>query len=235
MLQSIEQLYGNKLGAADGEIGHVKDFYFDDETWAVRYVVAETGSWLTGRQVLIAPHAFGEFHQTGKLLFVNLRRAQIENSPTIELHKPVSRQFEEEYYRYYGWPSYWQGDGLWGMTGFPVVALPANIVSAPDSNTVRVRRKDAHLRSTRALKGYEIHAMNGTIGHVSDFMMDARTWAIGEFVVKIGHLLAAGEVEIPVNKIGRISYEDSAVHVNLTRNAIEQSPAHHWPPVGAEH
>src|SRR5208282_3139147 len=89
MLQRIKQLYGDKLGASDGEIGHVKDFYFDDQNWAVRYVIADTGSWLTGRQVLISPHAFGGLHQSGKLLRVNLTRKQIEGSPPIELHKPV--------------------------------------------------------------------------------------------------------------------------------------------------
>src|ERR1700729_3565539 len=102
MLQSLKQLYGNKFGAFDGEIGQVKDFYFDDQNWAVRYVVADTGSWLPGRQVLISPRAFGSFDQAGKILAVTLTRKQIENSPSIETHKPVSRQYEEEYHRYYG-------------------------------------------------------------------------------------------------------------------------------------
>ena len=115
MLRSVKQLYGDKLGALDGEIGHVKDFYFDDQSWAVRYLVADTGSWLSGRKVLISPHALGSFEQAGKVLRVNLTRKQIENSPPIESHKPVSRQYEEDYYRYYGWPYYWQGDGLWGL------------------------------------------------------------------------------------------------------------------------
>ena len=76
----------------------MKDFYFDDQSWAVRYVVADTGSWLSGRQVLLSPHSFGNFHQAGKILTVNLTRKQIESSPVIESHKPVSRQYEEEYY-----------------------------------------------------------------------------------------------------------------------------------------
>ena len=80
MLRSIKQLYGDKLGASDGEIGHVKDFYFDDQNWAVRYVVADTGSWLPGRLVLISPHAFGNLDQTGNVLRVNLTRKQIENA-----------------------------------------------------------------------------------------------------------------------------------------------------------
>ena len=90
MLRSIKQLYRETLRASDGDIGHVKDFYFDDTNWAVRYVVADTGSWLSGRQVLLAPHAFGNLYQDGKVLLVNLTRKQIENSPSIETHKPVS-------------------------------------------------------------------------------------------------------------------------------------------------
>jgi hypothetical protein len=105
MLQSIKHLYRETLRASDGDIGHVKDFYFDDTNWAVRYVVADTGSWLSGRQVLLAPHAFGPLYQDGKILLVNLNRKQIENSPSIALHKPVSRQYEGEYYQYYGWPT----------------------------------------------------------------------------------------------------------------------------------
>ena len=53
MLQNIKNLYGDKLAALDGDIGHLKDFYFDDESWAIRYLVADTGSWLTGRLVLL--------------------------------------------------------------------------------------------------------------------------------------------------------------------------------------
>ena len=90
MIRSSHPLYNDQLGASDGEIGHVKDFYFDDQSWIVRYLVADTGSWLTGRQVLLSPHAISSLYQPGKLVLVNLTKQQIENSPSIELHKPVS-------------------------------------------------------------------------------------------------------------------------------------------------
>ena len=99
MLRSLGQLYGKKLGASDGDIGHVRDFYFNDQQWAIRYVVADTGSWLSGRLVLISPHVFENLHQNGDGLFVNLTRQQIENSPAIESHKPVSLQYQ----------AYWDG------------------------------------------------------------------------------------------------------------------------------
>jgi hypothetical protein len=228
MLQSIKQLYGNKLGATDGEIGQVNDFYFDDKSWTVRYVVADTGSWLPGRQVLISPRAFGNAHQTGKVLTVNLSRKQIEESPVISSHKTVSRQYEEEYHRYYGWPFYWEGGGLWGRNEFPILSAPPKTI--PHQEPVAANRKqetaDAHLRSAQAVNGYSIMASDGIIGHVCDFDMDDKSWAICQLGVKTGHRFTGKEVQIPVGKVDRISYEDSMVFVNLTKEAIEQSSAH---------
>ncbi len=223
MLRSLKALYGDKLGASDGDIGHVKDFYFDDQNWAIRYVVADTGTWLTGRQVLLSPHSLGRLDQAEKILRVNLTRQQIENSPSIDLHKPVSRQYEEEYYRYFGWPYYWRGEALWGMSGFPILELPPEplpsepaLASGPPA--------DAHLRSARAVTGYQLQAGDETIGHVCDFMMDAESWAIGQLVIKTGHRLSGNEVLIEVKNVDRISYEDSTVFAKLSAAAIEPSP-----------
>ncbi len=227
MLRSIKQLLGDKLGASDGDIGQVKDFYFDDQNWAVRYVVADTGSWLSGRQVLISPHSFGSFHPAGKILTVNLTKKQIENSPPIEAHKPVSRQYEEEYYQYYGWPGYWQGDGLWGMSGFPILSTPPKTPPHEKASAgLKHRSPDAHLRSTESVNGYHIAATDGTAGHICDFMMDEKSWAIGQIVVKTGHRFSGNEVLIPVRNVDKISYEKSTVFVNLTKTAVEHSSAH---------
>lgn len=235
MLRSIKQLYGDKLGASDGEIGQVKDFYFDDQNWAVRYLVADTGSWLPGRLVLISPHAFGSLDLAGNLLRVNLTRKQIEDSPSIESHKPVSRQYEEEYYRYYGWPFYWQGEALWGMSGFPILELPPKpLPGEPVPASARPPESaDAHLRSTQAVNGYHLQVSDGTVGHVCDFMMDAQSWAIRQLVIKTGHRFFGKEVQLPTRTVDRISYPDSTVYVNLTREAVEQSPAHQVSPFSA--
>ncbi len=227
MLRSMKQLYGNKLGATDGEIGHVKDFYFDDQNWAVRYLVADTGSWLTGRQVLISPHSLGLLDHQVTLLHVKLTRSQIENSPSIETHKPVSRQYEEEYYRYYDWPFYWQGDGIWGgVSGFPLLEpLPKQAArETPIAVFPKSTGPDVHLRSAQAVNGYHIQSSEGILGHVSDFMMNAQSWVIGQLVVRIGHRLSGKEVLIPTKGVDRISFEDSTVFVNLTKEAVEQNP-----------
>jgi hypothetical protein len=229
MLLSIEQLYGTRLGASDGDIGHVKDFYFDDHDWTVRYVVAETGNWLPGRQVLISPHAFGSIGKAGKFLPVNLTRKQIEDSPSIDKHKPVSRQYEEQYHQYYDWPFYWQGGGLWGgMRGFPGLKSPARpLPLEPARIAPQPKRPDANLRSTQAVNGYHLQASDVIIGHVCDFLMDDQSWAIDQLVVKVGHRFTGKEVRIPVGKVDRISYDDSTVFVSLTREAVEQSPEYH--------
>src|SRR5688572_30251387 len=153
MSHLITTLYGNRLGAKDDDIGHVKDIYFDDRHWHVRYVVADTGSWLSRRQVLLSPHAFGPLEQQEKLLLINLTRKQIEDSPPIDSHRPVSRQYEAEYFRYYGWPVYWVGDGFGGLGGFPgVIPVPAE--PKLDAHK-QAKSDDPHLRSTRAVTGYQ--------------------------------------------------------------------------------
>lgn len=235
MYRSIKQIYGDKLGASDGEIGQVKDFYFDDRNWAIRYLVVDTGTWLPGRQVLLSPHAVGRLDQAGKILRVNLTRKQIESSPSIATHKPVSRQYEEEYYRYFGWPYYWQGDGLWGISGVPILESPA-VANGSEPVTVSgplPEQVEPHLRSTQAVNGYHLRTTDKVLGHVCDFMVDAQSWVIGQLAIKTGHRLSGKELMIPTKMVDRISYEDSTVFLNVTAEAVEQSPQQELVPVPA--
>ncbi len=231
MLQNTKQLCGKKLGAIDGEIGHVKDFYFDDQTWTIRYLVVDTGSWLTGRQVLLTPHAFGT-HALGSHAFgiaaaaddvlrVKLTRKQIEDSPSIDAHRPISRQNEEDYYRYYGWPTYWQGGGVWGLWGMaPILPTPPPEVRPHHGHN---QRDDLHLRSTKAATGYAVHATDGEVGSVSGFMLDGASWQIREIAVETGHWYAGKAIYVGTKNITRISYDDSSVFVNLGKAGITQT------------
>jgi hypothetical protein len=228
MFRSTKQLYGDKLAALDGELGTVKDFYFDDQVWSVRYVVVETGKWLTSRQVLLSPRAFGDQYPNGKTIPVKLTRKQIEASPTLEWHKPVSRQFEDAYHRHYGWPSYWLSEVLSTTSGFPLVKPPAQAelnglgpAVAPDAEAA-----DAHLHSMQAVRGYHLHATDGTIGHITDFLMDDATWTVRQLIVKTGHRITGREVQVPTGKVDRISYKESTVFVNMLGEAVEQCPAY---------
>jgi hypothetical protein len=224
MLQNLKQLYDRKLGATDGEIGHVKDFYFDDTSWSIRYLVADTGSWLSGRQVLLSRHAFGTHAFTkpnvaAETLPVDLSRQQIAASPSIDSHRPVSRQFEEDYYRYYGWPNYWDASALSGMAIAPVPPL----VPAAPLHHGHQQRDDLHLRSTKAITGYSIHATDGHIGTVTGFMINAATWTIRELVVDTGPWYAGKPVLILTENVTRISYDDSTILVKLTLDAIRET------------
>jgi len=225
MFQNLKQLYGRKLGATDGDIGHVKDFYFDDKSWTVRYLVVDTGSWLTGREVLLSPHAFGAHvfgkNEDDKALAVNLTLKQIEGSPSIDTHRPVSRQYEEDYYRYYGWPVYWDEFGMGSAPVAPAVVPPAK----PDSHHHHGhnQRDDLHLRSTKAVTGYGIHATDGEIGSVSSFMLDRKSWAIRELVVETGHWYAGKPILILPANVTRISYDDSSVFVDLTKATLART------------
>jgi uncharacterized protein YrrD len=221
MLQNTKELYGHTLTASDGEIGHVKDFYFDDKTWVIRYLVADTGSWLSGRQVLISPHAFGRVDQEKKTFAVNLTRKQIEGSPSIEQHKPVSRQYEVDYYQYYGWPAYWNGGAMWGLGGYPLVMPPSK--DEIEAQQQHHHRNDRHLRSAKAVAGYGLHASDGEIGSVSGLMVDEKSWAVRQIAVEAGHWYSGKEILIPANAVERISYEDSRVFVKLTKAAIQQT------------
>jgi uncharacterized protein YrrD len=231
MLHNLKQIRGHKLAASDGAIGHVQDFYFDDKTWAIRYLVADTGTWLTGRQVLLSPHVFGRLDHAGKILTVNLTRQQIENSPSIDTHRPVSRQYEENYYNYYGFPHYWQGDGVWGAGQYP------DFVPAPRAYEFRTydypKWEDIHLRSVNAVTGYDIQATDGSLGSVSGFLVDQKRWVIRELTVETGHWYSGKEILITPTKIDHISYTESKVFVKLSKADLERTEEHHLATAGA--
>ena len=114
------------------------------------------------------------------------------------------------------------------MSGFPILELPAKPL--PSEPALRIgpqpERADAHLRSTQAVNGYHLRTGDGMIGHVCDFMMDARSWAIGQLVIKTGHRFSGKEVLIPTKDVDRISYEESTVFVHATSEADAPSPEH---------
>lgn len=221
MLQDTTDLYGKKLASLDGDIGHVKDFYFDDAAWAIRYVVVDTGSWLTGRLVLLSPHAFVRLEQRDDALQVRLTRKQIQDSPSIASHETVSRQFEEQYYRSYGWPAYWQGGQMWGMSGDPLVA-------SPQPRDIAVRQAleppaDRHLQSTKSVTGYHVQAVDGAMGHVTSFHVNAVSWAIHELVVDAGHWYSGRPILVPPGKVDRISVVERKVFVTLSMAELKSS------------
>ena len=221
MLIKAKRLQGYKLESLDGEIGKVKEFYFDDKHWTIRYLVADTGNWLTGRQVLISPYALVAAIKEEHDIAVALTKKQIENSPSLESDRPVSRQFEEIYYGYYGWPMY---------SGGPFMRGPAPyIVRDPEqwkNPTQHKKAWDPHLRSTHEVSGYHVHASDGEIGHVDDFVIDDETWAIRYLIIDTRNWWPGNKVLVSPQWIDRVSWTDAKVFVRLSLESIKRSPAY---------
>ncbi len=218
MLNKIKTLKGYRLDSLDGEIGKVKEFYFDDTYWTIRYLVADSGNWLSDRQVLISPHALLAVNKEEQNIAINLTKKQIEDSPALKSDKPVSQQYEKTYHMYYGWPLYWMGPYPWGS--YPYIVHDRNAFSREEAE----KKWDSHLRSTNVVSGYHIQASDGEIGNVEDFIVDDQTWAIRYLIINTRNWWPGKEVLVSPKLIERVSWDESKVFVNLTRKTIKQSP-----------
>jgi hypothetical protein len=219
MLHRLETLKEYKLDSLDGEMGEVLDFYFDDQHWTIRYLVADTGNWLSGRQVLISPHSLVAAIKEDKHIAVDLARKQIEDSPSLASDKPVSRQFEMDYYGYFGWTPYWAGPFAWGQYPTPMQVGHAE----PKSNEEK-EDWDSHLRSMGEVTGYWIQAADGEIGHVEDFVIDDETWTIRYLIVDTRNWWPGKKVLVSPRWIDKVSWNESKVFINLPREAVRKSP-----------
>ena len=225
MLTNAKDLKGLVIHATDGEIGTVDQFYFDDETWGIRYLTVETGGWLDDRRVLISPISVVHTDWQAKRLNVALTKKQVENSPDIDTHRPVSRQYEIEYLAYYGYPNYWGGPFLWGPVSFPMgLAIPPITSKEALADKIRRASTDSHLRSNQAVAGYHIDSEDGEIGHVSGFVVDDEAWAIRYMEVATQNWWLGKKVLVSPAWIQRVSWIDSKVYVGLHRDAIRTAP-----------
>lgn len=225
MLSSVKRLEGLAIGATDGPIGKVKDFYFDDQSWAIRYVVADTSAWL-GREVLVSPYAISKPNWAANVLPVDITREQLKHSPGIDTELPVSRQFERSYLGYYGYPYYWAGTGLWGDYACPAATPTSMEGSAAFRGALKSPSDhdgDSHLRSCEAVKGYHVHASDGEIGHIEGFIVDEHSWSIRYLVVNTSNW-RGHDVLVSPEWIQDISWPLSTVNTNLDREAIKGAP-----------
>jgi len=229
MKRTIKNLMGFTMGALDGEIGKVTDFYFDDVTWTIRYLVVETGNWLLNRKVLISPEALLQCDWENKTLPVKLTKEQIENSPDIDTNQPVSRQHEMELYAYYPWTTYWGGGGWAGGMGTSGMMMPMSSVPMDEAVKDSIKTSDAeagdpHLRSAENVDGYKINALDDIIGDVEDFIVDDINWKINYLIVDTGNWFPGKKVIISPNWVKNIKWETSEVTVNASVEQIKNSP-----------
>jgi uncharacterized protein YrrD len=238
MLWRCSELGGYAIAAKDGEIGEVDDLLFEEARWTVRWLVVKTGGWLSGRRVLLAPASLGHPDRAARRFPVSLTRAQVEQSPPLESDLPVSRQVEANVFAHYGLPPYWEGDlmpplnylseGGGHATGFlfpPETRTPAQAETAGDKpGPAPAIPGDPHLRSTRDTTGHLLHARDGEIGHVEDFLVDEAGWRIRYMVVDTRRWLTGRKVLISPHWIRDMDWAEKEVAVDLTREQVRSSP-----------
>ncbi len=232
MQRNIKSLVGFRLEATDGEVGKVKDFYFDDQQWVIRYLIVKTGNWLSYREVLISPVAIIKESYDTESFPVNLTKDQVRNSPDIDTDKPVYRQHELELFTYYPWKNYWDDGfycgGVWSMA-YPTVSIADNTSLTEDDNIKKQKDDDPHLRSTQAITGYHVHAIDGEIGHVSDFIIDDKTWQLLFFVLDTHNWFGGKKVLIAVSHVKEVQWDNSKVVLNITMDEVKHSKEFYKP------
>lgn len=215
MQRSLDLLRDYWIHARDGQIGAVKDFLFDDQSWQVRFMVVDTGNWLPGRRVLISPVSISRADWVERQIEVNLSKQQVKDSPDVDTRRPVSRQMEERIYQHYAWPLYRTAHG-----GTPIgELLPAAATHEPGAP-----RDDPHLRSVKETTRYSIHASDGPLGELHDFLCDDADWTIRYLVVDMGKWISGKQVLIAPTWVQAIHWDKSEVRLALPRVAIRNSP-----------
>lgn len=209
MLRSLRKILGYTLLAEDGTIGRCRDFLFDDADWVVRYMVADTGTWIPRRKVLIAQAFLDEPDWPAEKLPVSLTKSEIEGSPPMDADLPVSRQHEAALAEYFEMPGWWSDSA----------AEAAVEAAAP-------RPDDRHLRSLQEVLGYTIDAEDGDVGHVEDVMVDDEEWTIRYLMVDTRDWLPGRKVLVAPKWLRELDWSEKRAEVDLTREEIEASPEH---------
>ncbi|MFW5971859.1 MAG: PRC-barrel domain-containing protein [Bacillota bacterium] len=227
MIRSLKELTGYDIISNEGEdIGKVKDFYFDSQELVVRYAVVDTGGWLTGRTVLISPESFEKPNWETKEFPVSLSKEEVENSPSVEEEKPVSRQMEIELASYYDWPTYWSEAGQYvgSYSTRPVPIIIDESIEDEGDDISCEEDDNCFLRSVKEVEGYNIQALDGEIGHLETLMVADNTWIVHYLVVDTRNWLPGKKVIVAPEWLERISYNDQEVYVALHKDKIENAP-----------
>lgn len=231
MLWNLSGINGYPITARDGQLGSVSDILFDDTNWLVRWLVVDTGHWLPGRKVLLPPSVVRHIDSKEQQVLVDLTMQQVEDSPNTDTDRPVSRQIETNIYNFYGWSPYW-GNGLftdpYGYVEGDAMAVPSLELPLRDADVAEIEcgEDDPHLRSINAVTGYHIHATDGEIGHVADFILEDADWSIRYLVVDTKNWWPGRKVLISPRLAHEIDWTNQLVNLDVDRKKVEDRPAY---------
>jgi sporulation protein YlmC with PRC-barrel domain len=223
MLRRFTRLLGSRIIALDGEIGKVCDLYFDDVEWVVRYLVVDTGLWLPGRKVLISSHAVDSIDHVLHAVLASLTRERIQGSPNVDTDKPVSRQHESEFNRYYGYSTYWAQSMSWGRGPMPPAGPPSasDLLELQERRMADIRHSESHLRSAQEVAGYSIRAIDESVGRLRDLLFDDETWAVRYLVVGTKRWFFGRRVLVRQGSVERVDWAAKCVDVSQMREQVE--------------
>jgi hypothetical protein len=223
MLRRTSAFTGYTIEASDGAVGSISDILFEDQTWKLRWFVINTGAWLIGRKVLIHPSALQRPDIRQRAFPISLTKAQVEASPDLSSDQPVSRQVDQDLSDYYGLGSFWD-DGYSGGLGLGV--LGDGMSQATATRSPKTLEADDHqLLSIAAITGFQIHALDGDIGHLDDFLVEDESWTIESAVVATKNWGLGRRVLISPTDIQATNFQAQYVPINLTRYKIKCSPS----------
>jgi len=205
MLHRLQTLVEHRVIATDGEIGSVRDFLFNDQTWAIHYLVVDVKRWLTREEVVLPVTAIKQLDWENKTLHVQLTKEQVRQSPDVDTKQPVSRQQEIAMQDYFGKLAYWV-DRRSPMTS----SMPTGIEYPVHTEG------DLHLRSISNLEGYEVRGTDGELGRLEDFILDEASWHLGYLEVKAGEWLLCRSVLVPTRWVK----SNRRVNLHHTREGV---------------
>lgn len=223
---SLNRLFKYDIYAIDGDIGHIKDILFDDQQWTLRYLNVDTQRWKPlSKKVLISPISVKMFDLEREQLTLSLTKQDVLDSPTVDMHKPVSQQFEEIYFDFFGYGYYWNGSGLWGDFQTPSTLTSRQTKEEEPKAHKEQSNNDRYLRSIHELKHYDVVETDGMKGHVHDFIVDSEAWTIKYLVIDTRNWLPGGrKALLPPQYLEELSWKDQAVFCRLKIEQIKQLP-----------
>lgn len=221
MLRQFRTLQGCTVVAPDGDVGTVREFYFEDDGWTVRYLVIAIPGWMRERRILIMPNVLDEVDAQGGTIAIKFTKQQARMSLPLDSEKPAGRQHEKQLHQYDDSDPY---QAIKGMAAYTRVLTPDSDSDA-GAAAKNQAKMDRHLLSSNELvTNYTLHAQDTDIGVVEDFILDDEKWTVRYLVVRTRVWFSDKQVLLPFEWIERISLESENIFVNLPSSVIQNAP-----------
>ena len=242
-----------KVLCSDGELGHIKDFYFDEDWFFLRYLIVDTSLFLMRHLVLVSPISFDYIDPDKEEIHLNLSKQELENSPPFGQQETVSMLYERAYHQHFAWPYYGKyhlspwSIGPYGVP-WPYYESGNNSEGSDifkESESLKEDAKKTRLRSARELRGYSLYStelsnssnMNSNsnkvslsgkkFGHIQGFIIDTIKYSVEYFVVDTINYWPSKLVTLMPELIKDISWFKKEVSFRLPKDIIVNSPSYH--------